>query len=427
MLYLGDRPFVPQDPNRVTMYVCGPTVYAAPHLGNLRSAVNFDVLHRVLRRLYPEVVFVRNYTDIDDKIMDEARKLGGDMESSMRSVVEVATNIYEAESRKLHILEPTEKPTVSESMDQIRRFIYRLIENGSAYESAGHVLFDRQKNPEFFLNDNLDPALLREGGDADYKRHPHDFVLWKPSTGDQPGWDSPWSFGRPGWHIECSAMILDRLGETIDIHGGGIDLRFPHHENECAQSHALTGKPLARYWVHNGMLDMRGKMSKSTGNVVNLNAALEQVSAETVRYFLLTAHYRQPLKFTWGALDAAETSLVSLQRAMRKVGDRHEENYLGPLLQDLNTPRALSEMHALAAKIVNDTATNEEVSRFVSLADVLGLRENYQIFYDSVVMSLITQRDQARREKNFQLADRLRAELVSLGHEVNDAPLERSP
>jgi cysteinyl-tRNA synthetase len=421
MLTLGKEPFVPQDPNRVTVYVCGPTVYAPPHLGNLRSAVNFDVLHRVLLRLYPEVVFVRNYTDIDDKIIKVAADLGRPIsEVTKSSIDEYITNL-----KKLNVLPATKSPRVTHSMDEIRRFIHRLIDNGSAYASQGHVLFDRTKNPTFYLNTNLDPSSLNEGDAADYKRHPHDFVLWKPSTDDQPGWDSPWGFGRPGWHIECSAMIREHLGETIDIHGGGADLKFPHHENECAQSHALHGKPLANYWVHNGMLSMDGKMSKSRGNVWYLGDVQHLVS---VRYFLLTAHYRQPLECSKLRLEAADSSFRKITRALKVVGTKQpDDSYLGPLLDDLNTPRAIAELHALAAAINSDKATNSEVSAFRSLTDALGLLEKNAHIYDFVntsrVNELQEERMLARLARDFTKADALRIELLKLGVDVNDAPL----
>lgn len=424
MLTLGDREFVPQDPSRVTVYVCGPTVYAQPHIGNLRSAVNFDVLHRVLRRLYGEqsVLFVRNYTDIDDKIMDAAKLHDVDISFITSS----AEGHYSDAVTKLNVLPPTLTPRVTESLDDIRGFIADLVAQGHAYESAGHVLFDRTKNPTFFLNENLDPDSLNENHAAEYKRNPRDFVLWKPSSDDQPGWDSPWGRGRPGWHIECSAMIRAHMGETIDIHGGGVDLLFPHHENECAQSHARNGKPLANYWLHNGMLDFGGKMSKSKGNIKYLDELLEQVSPETVRYFFLTGHYRQPLTFSWEHLTAAETSLKSLQRSMRMVGPMHPDyHYVGPLLDDLNTPRAIAELHSLAGAIAAHKASDMDIAKFIALADVMGLHENYEVKIDSFILSLQEERAEARANRDFAKADRLRDELVAMGVEVNDAPIAR--
>ena len=442
MLKLGQRDFIPQDPARITVYVCGPTVYAQPHIGNLRSAVNFDVLHRVLLRLYGNdaVNFVRNFTDVDDKIMDAAREEA----VPISTITERAEQQYVDAVSALHILPPTAAPRVTESMDDIKAFITGLIAQGNAYESAGHVLFDRTKNPTFFLNENLDPDSLVENHNADYKRNARDFVLWKPSSDDQPGWDSPWGRGRPGWHIECSAMIHAHLGQTIDIHGGGVDLKFPHHENECAQSHAHNDQPLANYWLHNGMLQwvydgaklvsgingMRtGKMSKSLGNVLTLDDLIgEGYSAEAIRYFLLTAHYTQPLSFqhSRSGLDAAQSSMRSLQRAMRMVGPMMPEySYLGPLLDDLNTPRALAELHALASKVTAHTASDGDIASFIALSDAMGLHENYAVRITDEILAIQVERAEARERRDFAEADRLRDELVAMGVEVNDAPMAR--
>jgi cysteinyl-tRNA synthetase len=426
MLIIDGKEFVPQDPNRVSVYVCGPTVYAAPHLGNLRSAVNFDVLHRVLKCLYREVMFVRNYTDIDDKIMEASERANVPISViTDRSILD-----YEEATDKLNVLEPTRKPRVTDSLDIIRRFIFDLIDAGFAYEAEGHVLFDREKSPTFFLNENLRPEDLRGDGDASYKRHPHDFVLWKPSVGEQPGWASPWSYGRPGWHIECSALIAEYLGETIDIHAGGIDLKFPHHENECAQSHARHGKPLANYWLHNGMLELdTGKMAKSQGNVITLDEALSKskASPEALRYLYLTSHYRQPLTFSYERLAAAETSVKSLQRVMRMVGPMMPEyNYVGPLLDDLNTPRAIAELHALSTEIMSNKANDHDIARFISLADAMGLHNNYETRITDEIVSIQIKRSEARSRRDFAEADRLRDVLLEMGVEVNDAPIRRT-
>lgn len=438
-LTLGDREFVPADDQRVTVYQCGPTVYAAPHIGNLRAAVVWDVLHRVLRRLYPEVVFVRNYTDIDDKIMDAARERGEPIENITRAAI----NDYEADMIGLHVLDPTIKPRVTETLPEIVAFIEQLIQKGFAYESEGHILFDRGNHPTFHLNTNLDPASLEHNEGAGYKRHPADFVLWKPSTDDQPGWDSPWSRGRPGWHIECSAMIAKHVGPTVDIHVGGVDLKFPHHECECAQSHAVHDAPLARYWAHNGMLHWHydgdklanpvkhGKMSKSLGNIVTLSELqFRGYSAEAIRYFLLTAHYTQPLLYktdgeTSSSLDNAEASMRSLQRTMRKIGPMNASyTFIDPLLDDLNTPRALAKLHELSGMIQGERANDNDIAQFISLADVLGLHENYEVVLSDVAVELMEMRNLARATKDFKTADRIRDRLVEMGVEVNDAPLK---
>lgn len=434
-LTLDGRRFEPLNPERVTVYVCGPTVYQPPHLGNLRSAVNFDVLHRVLKRLYPEVVFVRNYTDIDDKIMDAAKAQGLEIDVITNEAIEA----YEGDLKYLNVLPPTHAPRVTDSLDDIRAFIYALVANGSAYEKDGHVLFDRQRNPTFHLNTNINPDDLAADGGASYKRHPHDFVLWKPSRDDQPGWASPWGYGRPGWHIECSAMILHTLGETIDIHGGGTDLKFPHHENECAQSVALTGRPLANYWLHNGMLDFGGKMSKERGNVIYMRAGpmpwdgqsglLSLYGSDTVRYFLMTAHYRQPLTYTEASLDRAEISMRSLRRALAKYAfERPREiAYVGGLADDLNTPRAISEAHALANVINRGEETTEQVEQYYSLMDALGMVGLFSRVvnpHDHEVEEMMQQRTMARDRRDFAEADRLRDLILARGVEVNDAPLK---
>lgn len=441
ILKLGDRDFVPQKPDAVSMYVCGPTVYDRPHIGNLRSAVVFDVLYRVLRRLYPRVDFVRNYTDIDDKIM--AKAAVRDLWPSQ--FAEDMIVLYEQDVAALHVLDPTEKPRVTWFIDEIIDFIKALVASGHAYAAGDPVgqivFFDRAKHPEFFLNTKIDPASLIEAGDAnDLKRHPHDFVLWKPVCAAKPsGYPSPWGLGRPGWHIECSAMIRHHLGETIDIHGGGVDLKFPHHENECAQSHALTGKPLAHYWVHNGMLLWKydgpklvkgtrdGKMSKSLDNIVQLPDLLGEFSPEAIRYFLLSAHYRQPLIYAESKepLRRAEATMKTLKRAMRKVGPMMPDyTYIEPLLSDLNTPRALAQLNKLGSAIHANMATDEQIAQFISLADVLGLHHGFLEKTSEGADEIRAQRAAARARKDFEEADRLRDLLVASGVEVNDAPLK---
>lgn len=435
-LVLGEKLFSPMDPDNVTVYQCGPTVYAPPHIGNLRSAVIFDVLHRVLKASYTDVTFVRNYTDVDDKIITAAK----DREVAINVVTDEAIAAYNNDTSRLHVLPVTHTPRVTDSIPQIIDFIEKLIESGHAYYSLGHVLFNRFLYPQMFLNLNIDPDNLQEGSEETsfYKHHPHDFVLWKPSF-DKVGWDSPWGRGRPGWHIECSVMIADLLGPTIDIHCGGADLKFPHHENECAQSHARHGQPLANYWLHNGMLNwvydgaklvsgvdgMRtGKMSKSLGNVLTLDDLLnEGYSAETIRYFFLTAHYTQPLIFNHSrqAINAAQSALRSLQRAMAKIGPAlPEHTHVGALADDLNTPRAFARLHALANQIMADSSTDDDVADFVGMLNVLGLHENYLPKTSQQIETLIEQRRVARQSRDYATSDRLRDELVALGVEVND-------
>lgn len=416
---LAGRAFEPMDPTDVKVYQCGPTVYAAPHLGNLRSAVVFDVLHRLLRAVYgnDHVRFVRNYTDIDDKIMERARERG--VEISV--VTEEAIGLYEGDTGKLNVIDPI-RPRATAYVEQMQVMIARLIDKGMAYEADGHVLFDRTAYPDFHINLTLDPAQMREGEGNEYKRNPADFVLWKPSTPDQPGWRSIWGRGRPGWHSECQVMINEILGDEIDIHTGGIDLRFPHHENECAQHTALTGKPLARHWLHNGMLEVEGKMSKSRGNVLLLENALAHASPMGVRYFLLRGRYSEPL-----ALDRdmrfiaeAETAYRKLERAHRKVLDVEPHGGLEEVAHDLSTPDALSRAHELASRINDGSAAPDEKAAFRGILAVLGLDRIQDVEIDAGTQALIDARAAARAARDFAEADRLRALLVERGIEVAD-------
>lgn len=416
---LAGRPFEPMDPTDVKVYQCGPTVYAAPHLGNLRSAVVFDVLHRLLRTVYggDHVRFVRNYTDIDDKLRAKAVETG----LTVRQIADEAIVLYERDVSILNTLEPI-KPRATETIAEMVHMIGRLVEMGAAYESHGHVLFDRIAHPAYHLNTNVDPAMLRDGEHGAYKRNAADFVLWKPSDANDIGWDSPWGRGRPGWHIECSAMILKVLGDQIDIHCGGIDLSYVHHEAECAQTTTLTGKPLARHWLHNGMLEVEGKMSKSRGNVLLLENALAHASPMGVRYFLLRGRYSEPL-----ALDRdmrfiaeAETAYRKLERAHRKVADIEPRGGLDEVANDLSTPEALSRAHELANRINDGSASPNEKAAFRGILAVLGLDRIQNVEIDDDIQTLIDARAAARAARDFAEADRLRAVLVEKGIEVSD-------
>ena len=313
------RVFVPADPTRVTMYVCGPTVYSRAHIGNARPAVVFDVLARLLRHVYggESLVYARNVTDVDDKIIEAARAEGVEPEV----VTKRYEDFYLADMGALGVRPPDLAPHATHNIKEMVAMIARLVEKGNAYEADGHVLFNVPSDPGYGALGRRDRDAMIAGARvevASYKKDPADFVLWKPSPDDMIGWDSPWGRGRPGWHIECSAMIAAHLGETIDIHGGGLDLIFPHHENELAQSRcAHAGAPLARYWVHNGFLSMAGKekMSKSLGNVVTVGELLEQDSrGEIYRLALLSAHYRQPLEWSDGLIAQSRATLDRMYR-----------------------------------------------------------------------------------------------------------------
>lgn len=417
---LAGRSFEPMDASDVRVYQCGPTVYAAPHLGNLRSAVLFDVLHRLLRRTYgaASVRFVRNYTDIDDKLMSKAAERGVGIDV----VAEEAIGFYERDTRMLAVIDPI-RPRATHHIVDIIHMVADLVVQGAAYLKDGHVLFDRVRHPEFHINPGLDPASMREGEGNGYKRNPADFVLWKPSRDDQPGWYSPWGRGRPGWHIECSAMIGRILGEEIDIHCGGIDLRFPHHENECAQTTTLTGKPLARHWLHNGLLELDdGKMAKSRGNVVLLEDALRHATPLGVRYFLLRGRYSEPLTLDREMRLVAESDAAfrRLERAHRMVQDVAPAGGLDQIADDLRTPEALARAHVLAGSIFDGSATDAAKAEFRGLLDVLGLDGLIQQNIDADAETLIAQRADARARRDFAEADRLRAILVARGIEVQD-------
>src|SRR5882762_1373298 len=354
--------FEPLDPSNVRVYVCGPTVYDDAHIGNARAVVVFDLLYRVLRHEYgaDHVTYVRNITDVEDKIMAAARACG----QTIDQVTARTTAQFHADMAALGNLPPDIEPRATEYIKEMIALIERLIASGHAYAAEGHALFRVGSYPKYGVLSRRSRADMIAGARvevAPYKEDPGDFVLWKPSTPDQPGWDSPWGRGRPGWHIECSAMSENTLGETFDIHGGGLDLIFPHHENEIAQSVcAHDGRPFARYWLHNGMLTVGGaKMAKSEGNFITVRDILAQAPGEVVRLALLGTHYRDPLDWTPDRLHQARHSLDRFYRALAlPSGDGQASavgGIAGALEDDLNTPLAMVELHQLASEI-NRTA-----------------------------------------------------------------------
>jgi cysteinyl-tRNA synthetase len=416
------RVFEPADPKRVTMYVCGPTVYSRAHIGNARPAVVFDLLARLLRHVYGEgsVVYARNVTDVDDKIIDAARAEG--VEPAI--VTRRFEDFYLADMGALGVRPPDMAPKATETVGEMVAMIARLVATGHAYAADGHVLFNVPSDPDYGGLGRRDREAMIAGARvevASYKKDPADFVLWKPSPEGVIGWDSPWGRGRPGWHIECSAMIERHLGETIDIHGGGLDLIFPHHENEIAQSRcAHEGAPLARYWVHNGFLSMAGgeKMSKSLGNIVTVGELLEEGhKGETIRLALLSAHYRQPLE--WSAQLVAQ-SKATLDRLYRVAGDAEagepDPGVLDALTDDLNTPLALSRLSAIGDPAVLKAS-----------AALLGLLESraaawFQGVGDAAVDARVAARAEAKQRRDFAEADRIRAELAAEGIVLEDGP-----
>ncbi|MDL2340402.1 MAG: cysteine--tRNA ligase [Pseudomonadota bacterium] len=414
------RDFVPGEPDRVTMYVCGPTVYGRAHIGNARPAVVFDTLRRLLEHEFPErqIVYARNVTDVDDKIIAAAEAEG--VEPAV--ITERFERFYLEDMGALGVAPPTIAPHATAEIAPMIAMIATLIERGNAYAAEGHVLFSVPSDPDYGALSRRDRDSMVAGARveiAPYKRDPADFVLWKPSGPQVIGWDSPWGRGRPGWHIECSAMIKAHLGDTIDIHGGGLDLVFPHHENELAQSRcAHGGAPLARYWVHNGFVDMGAeKMSKSVGNVVTPEELLKTHKGETLRLALLSAHYRSPLPWTGGLVMQSKATLDGLYRkASGAAPGEVDSGVLEALRDDLNTPLALSRLGAL------------DGGALVASARLLGLIEDsgeswFQGDCDSsVIDQRIAERDAAKAERDFATADRIRDELAAEGILLEDGP-----
>ena len=415
------RVFTPIDPKRVTLYVCGPTVYSRAHIGNARPAVVFDVLARLLRHTYgpDSVVHAANVTDIEDKIMAAAAAEGVPIETITRRY----SDFYFDDLSRLGVPRPDVVPLATGTIPEMIAMIARLIAGGHAYEAEGHVLFDVPSWPAYggLSRRPMDEMIAGARVDvAPYKRSPADFVLWKPSAEDQPGWDSPWGRGRPGWHIECSAMIEKHLGATIDIHGGGLDLEFPHHENEIAQSTcAHEGAPLAHYWLHNGMLSMAsGKMSKSTGNVVSVGELLQQGhKGEVLRFALLSAQYRQPLEWSDALMAQSKATLDRLYRsAGDAMGGEPDSSVVEALRDDLNTPLALSRLSAIA-----DPATLRASGALMGLLSDRGATW-FQGASDARIDALIAARGEAKKARDFAEADRIRAELAAEGVLLEDGP-----
>lgn len=443
------RRFEPIDPACVKIYVCGPTVYDRVHIGNGLSAVVFDVLVRTLRACYPKVIYVRNITDIDDKINKRALEL----DVSINALTRECTAGLHEDYAALGVLQPDAEPKATEHIEKMIAMISSLIQLGHAYDSEGHVLFYVPSDPEYgtltnkSLEDLLDGARVEV---APYKKDPKDFVLWKPSTPELPGWDSPWGRGRPGWHIECSAMIHEHLGAEIDIHGGGTDLAFPHHENEMAQSGCFhDDHDYVRYWMHNGMLNLGAeKMSKSVGNIQTIQELLQKHPGETLRYAILSGHYRQSLRWDDELIAQSDRSLTSLYQALRtaervcgngqpspayedKTASEIPAEVLGPLTDDLNTPRALAGMHELASKLnlaTSATEARELRDKLLAGGWLLGLltRSVADFFTQDATMDeatierLIEARAVAKTKKRYDEADKIRAQLLDEGIAIED-------
>lgn len=432
--------FRPLDPSAVKMYVCGPTVYNLVHIGNARPVVVFDTLFRVLQQQYPKVTYARNITDVDDKIMKVAQQEG--------VAIDVVSRRYAAEYQKdmaaLNNLEPSIVPYATQHIDDMIAMTEALINKGHAYAAEGHVLFAVQSMEDYgkLSNRSLEDMLAGARVEvAPYKKYAGDFVLWKPSADGEPGWDSPWGRGRPGWHLECSAMIKKHLGETIDIHGGGKDLLFPHHENEMAQSCcAHDGQPFVNYWMHNGFVNIDGeKMSKSLGNFRTVRELLEKFDGEVLRLALLSAHYRSDMDFSAELLEQSKTNLDTFYTALRAVEDLPDceaditnTAFFTALLDDLNTPLALSELHAMA-KALNKATGDDRVrikAELRAAARMLGLLNKSPNDWLTAgqagdisaeeIEALIAERQQARVDKNWGRCDEIRDTLKAQGVILED-------
>jgi cysteinyl-tRNA synthetase len=440
------REFVPLNPQRITMYVCGPTVYGRAHIGNARPAVVFDTLARLIRHEFGpnSLVYARNVTDVDDKIIASAE--AERVDPSM--ITERYERHYLEDMGALGVQAPDIAPHATQEIAAMIAMIARLIEHGNAYEAQGHVLFSVPSDPDYGLLSKRDRDAMIAGARvevAPYKRDPADFVLWKPSDEGVIGWDSPWGRGRPGWHVECSAMIERHLGDTIDIHGGGLDLIFPHHENEIAQSRcAHSGLPLARFWVHNGFVDMGSeKMSKSLGNIITPAELLAQgYRGETLRLALLSAHYRQPLSWTDEVIAQAKNTLDRwygfVDRFTRGRFPEHEPfpnhgrvlpGVIEALSDDLNTPRALAEISAVIASDEEGVRLGSNIWEAVNGARLLGLLTSSSEewfrggdFDRTAIESRIAERSDAKKNRDFATADRIRDELKAEGIVLEDGP-----
>ena len=444
--------FTPLDPNAVRLYVCGPTVYDYAHIGNARPLIVFDVLYRLLREKYGagHVKYVRNVTDVDDKINARA----AERKITIRELTEETNRIFQEDVAALNCLQPDVQPRATEHIAEMVAIIEKLIANGHAYAADGHVLFDVPSMPEYGalsrrpLDDMIAGARVEV---APYKKGEMDFVLWKPSKDNEPGWDSPWGRGRPGWHIECSAMSFKHLGEVFDIHGGGIDLVFPHHENEIAQTRCAFGHDvMANVWMHNGFLQVEGeKMSKSLGNFITIHELLHSDKfggkawkGETLRLAMMRSHYRQPIDWTVKALEEAEKTLSRWYAILRAQAVTPETAADAPLRQafvealcdDLNIPRAMAELHAMAAKAEprdSDSATAKaEAEKLLRAANLLGLLQDDPAEWEqkaseievdvAEVEKLVGERLTARKARNFAESDRLRDLLADMGVKLKD-------
>ena len=435
------KKFEPIDPKNIRMYVCGPTVYDYPHVGNARPVIVFDILFRILQNIYgtEHVTYVRNITDVDDKIINASQENNEDInELTSRTI-----NYFHADAKYIGAMEPSFEPRATDHIAEMINIIETLIKKNYAYVAENNVLFSSTKFSKYgsLSGKNLEEMIAGSRVDVEsYKQEASDFILWKPSEDNEPGWDSPWGKGRPGWHIECSAMSEKLLGKTFDIHGGGQDLIFPHHENEIAQSECANGEKFANYWVHNGFVTVEGnKMAKSDGNFVTVNELKEKYQGEVIRLTMILTHYRQPLNWTNDNLQESKKTLDKWYQYFSEVDFKPDlnvkidENVMNALNDDMNTPQAIAELHKL---FKNCKSTNpDSLNKFLISAQFLGLmndepsqwlswgKENISVDQNKIE-SLITQRNTARANKDFAEADRIRDELENLGIVLEDKGAE---
>jgi len=422
--------FVPLDDNEIRIYACGPTVYDYIHVGNARPLIIFDVLVRFLKLIYPKVTYVRNITDVDDKIIVQANQ----NKESINNLTKRTIKAFSDDADALFVKKPDFEPRATEHIQEMLKMIKVLLENGYAYLSDGHVLFSVSSMPSYGKLSGMNLSEMIDGARvevSDYKKEPADFVLWKPSKTGELGWHSDFGFGRPGWHIECSAMSEKYLGKQFDIHAGGLDLIFPHHENEIAQSCcAFNTEFMAKYWMHNGYITVNNeKMSKSEGNFITVRDALNKHDGEVIRYSILSGHYRSPIDFSFKALNEAKSALDRLYRASEnfKHDNVIDDEFLSCLSNDLNSPKAISRLHELASEYNKGNKHSGQLLK--SSANILGLL-NYDTskwFTKDVrndedqINNLILERDKARSDKNFELADEIRDQLKEMGVSIEDS------
>ena len=424
--------FIPKDKNNVRMYVCGPTVYDDPHIGNARPVVVFDILFKILKNKYPNVTYVRNITDIDDKIIKSSKENN----ISISELTKKITQSFNEDCIYLNCEQPNHEPKATEHISEMIEMISELIKKGFAYENNKHVYFEVKKFKDYgqLSNKKLDELVAGSRIEvSDNKKNPEDFVLWKPSETDEPSWDSPWGKGRPGWHLECSAMSKKYLGNEFDVHGGGVDLLFPHHENEIAQSRcANDSKAFANYWLHNAFITMSNeKMAKSQGNILKIKDFRNNKSGQVLRMALMSAHYRQPLDWNDKLLEECENTISKWYNVYLNIKTKLKisDEILKPLLDDLNTPGYIANLHKLYEKAAK--GSDEDKILFISACNFIGLlnetkedwlkfKKNKVSISENEILIKINQRNEARVNKNYKQADKIRGELLDKGVLIED-------